>query len=65
MSFARQLRKARQRTKLSQSELARRSGIHRTVINRYELGKSTPEIENLGLLADHLGVTTDELLGRV
>lgn len=64
MTFARHLRKARQKANLSQSELARRTGICRTVINRYESGRSTPEIVNLGLIADGLGVTTDELLGR-
>ena len=64
MSFARCLRKIRMRVELSQSELARRTGICRTVINRYESGRSTPEIVNLGLIADGLGVTTDELLER-
>lgn len=64
MTFARCLRKARKKADISQSELARKSGIHRTVVNRYESGRSTPEIENLVLLADTLDVTTDELLGR-
>jgi len=64
MTFARHLRKARRKADISQSELGRVTGINRSVINRYEAGKSTPEIENLVLLADALDVSTDVLLGR-
>ncbi|WP_020471537.1 helix-turn-helix domain-containing protein [Zavarzinella formosa] len=63
-AFAKQLRKSRSKAKMSQSELARMTGINRTVINRYEAGRSTPEIENLVLLADTLDVSVDVLLGR-
>ena len=42
-TFAKQLRKVRIKAKVSQSELGRMTGISRTVINRYEAGRSTPE----------------------
>lgn len=63
-TFAIQLFKLRTRAGMDQGQLGAAAGLHRTVINRYESGRSTPEIENLVLLADALDVTTDELLGR-
>src|SRR4051812_14180225 len=63
-TFAIQLFKARVKAGMDQGELAEATGICRTVVCRYEAARSTPEIGNLVLLADALGVTTDMLLGR-
>ena len=51
-SAARLLRSARLQAKLSQAELARRSGVARTVINAYERGSREPGADALnGILA--------------
>ena len=63
-TFAQQLRRTRREAGVSQSDLARASGVNRAVISRYEAGKGTPEVANLVRLADALGVSADVLLGR-
>jgi transcriptional regulator with XRE-family HTH domain len=39
------LTKARQQRGITQSELARRTGVHRIQINRYENGDMTPSVD--------------------
>lgn len=56
------LREIRIEKGLSQSELARRSRVHRVSICRYEAGVKKPSVDTVVRLADALGVTTDELL---
>ena len=56
------LKRIRLEQNLSQLELARRSGVHRTQINRYESGVNTPSAKNLQKLAAALNVTMDQLL---
>lgn len=63
-TFAIQLFRLRTRAGMSQGELGIAAGTCRTMINRYESGRSTPEIGNLVLLADALDVSVDVLLGR-
>ena len=41
---------------LQQKELSERSGVGRAAISRYESGKATPSLENLGRLLTALGV---------
>lgn len=41
---------------LQQKELAERSGVGRAAISRYESGKASPSLENLGKLLEALGV---------
>ncbi len=48
------LREVRKAHGLSQSELARRSGVTRQTINSTEMGKNVPTIETLQKLADGL-----------
>lgn len=59
-----ELRKIRVEKGLSQSELARRSQVHRVSINRYEAGQIKPNLETLVKLSRALGVTPGELLGE-
>jgi len=49
---------------LTQQQLADATCIDRALIARYENGTRKPPIEKLQLLADHLGVSVDCLLGR-
>jgi transcriptional regulator with XRE-family HTH domain len=58
------LRKERDNKKLSQSELAERSGLQSSAISHFETGKRSPSFENLKRLADALAVSMDYLLGR-
>jgi transcriptional regulator with XRE-family HTH domain len=46
----------------SQSALAKRSGVERTVINRMISGKAKPRHEQIGWMAQALGVDAYELL---
>ena len=57
----REIRKARGMT---QTELSKVTGIHRTTINRYEKVGVDPKIETAEKLAKALGVTVNELIER-
>jgi transcriptional regulator with XRE-family HTH domain len=60
--FARRLRELRDQRGLSQTDLAKRVGVHYTHIGRYEAGRANPTAETLRSLAESLGVTTDYLM---
>lgn len=51
----------RRKSGLSQEQLAERIGVTRQAISKWELGTSTPELENLLALCDCFGITLDEL----
>lgn len=57
MGIAQMLRTMRERAGFSQSELARRTGLPRTVINAYEHGSREPRSEVVSLIADACGQT--------
>jgi transcriptional regulator with XRE-family HTH domain len=57
--FARRLTQLRREAGLSQLELARLSGVHRTVITRLESGERQPYWVVVVCLAKALGVPTD------
>ena len=48
---------------ISQSELSRLTGIHRTLIARYEGGVTWPGSRKLAKMADALGCSVDDLIG--
>ena len=50
--------------KLTQKELAQRSGITEAAISRYVKGDRVPRGVNLAKIADALGTSTDYLLGH-
>jgi transcriptional regulator with XRE-family HTH domain len=54
--FAARLRDVRAEAKMTQYELADRSGLHRQTIARLELGERQPSWETVQILADVLGV---------
>jgi transcriptional regulator with XRE-family HTH domain len=58
------LRAAREMRKLSQAELAAKTGLPPSSIAHFEGGKRKPSFDNLRKLSEALAVTTDYLLGR-
>lgn len=52
----------RRRRGLSQGELARKLGLSRQAVSKWERGESSPDTENLVALADLYGVSLDELV---
>ncbi len=63
-TFPYNLKKAREIKGLSQTELAKRSGLQPSAVSHFETGRRTPSFDNLKRLADTLEVTTDFLMGR-
>ena len=61
--LGKRIKQAREQAGITQEELAGSIGISRAAIARYELGEIEPKIRNLVLLAEHLNVSTDYLLG--
>ena len=57
-------RAARMRAGLQQKELAKRSGLPPATISNFEMGKTTPRIDTVELLADALGLSIDEYIGH-
>ena len=62
--FKDRLRKAREDNGLSQAQLAEKTGLQPSAVSHFEAGRRAPSFDNLRVLADALGVTTDHLLGR-
>lgn len=58
------LKTLRNEAGMSQADLAVILKIERSTVAKYETGDRYPDIETLCKIADALGVTTDELLGR-
>jgi len=63
--FSHRLKAARELRKMSQGDLATKSGLQPSAISHFETGNRSPSFDNLKRLADALTVTTDFLLGRV
>lgn len=59
------IRSTRERLGMTKAELCRRAGLDRTGLFRIEMRGGSPSAENLGAIADALGVSADFLLGRV
>lgn len=62
-TFAEKLKKARLETGFTQREVAAETKIKQSTIASYEIGRTQPDIETLGILADFYGVSTDWLIG--
>jgi len=60
--FAENLKEVRQyQVRITQEELAKRSGIDQNSIARYETGGTTPGFDKVVALATALGVTPNDL----
>lgn len=64
-TVAERLAVLRDRDGISQRELAEKSGVTLSVLNRAVLGTGTPSPDALCKLADYFEVSLDWLLGRV
>lgn len=62
-TFANKLKKARNDTGFTQREVAAELKISKSTIASYETGRTQPDIEMLGILADFYNVSVDWLLG--
>ena len=62
-SFPSKLKKARQETGFTQREVAKETNIPQSTLANYELGRTEPDIENIGILADFYEVSVDWLFG--
>ena len=49
---------------MTQTELAQAAQIHRVTIAKYEAGQCVPSVDRAVRLANALGVTVDELIGK-
>ncbi len=63
-TVAENLKYHRELNHLSQSALAKATGIPQTTISAYENGANLPNIQNCITLADFYEITLDELVGR-
>jgi transcriptional regulator with XRE-family HTH domain len=61
-SLGKNLRRARERLKLTQEEVGHRSGVHPTEVSRIEGGKRDPRVSTLERLAKAVGVSPSDLL---
>ena len=64
MNYGEELKYQRESRNLSQSELAKRTGIKQQNISRWESGDALPSIDFCVKLADFYGISLDELVGR-
>lgn len=62
-SFPSKLKKARENTGLKQIEVSVETEIPRSTLANYETGRTEPDIETLGILADFYKVDVNWLLG--
>ena len=54
---------ARVNAGLTQTQAGKKLGLSASTLANYETGRTEPDIENLGILADFYGVSIDWLLG--
>ncbi len=62
-SLGERLREARLKRGLSLRSVAQALGVSASLISQVEIGKTQPSVATLYALANHLGVSLDELLG--
>jgi transcriptional regulator with XRE-family HTH domain len=62
MTFNEKLLSLRRKSGLSQEELAEKLDVSRQAVSRWENGETLPDAQNLLVLSDIFGVTTDYLL---
>ncbi|ETK29926.1 hypothetical protein ERIC1_1c34850 [Paenibacillus larvae subsp. larvae DSM 25719] len=62
INFAKNLKKLRTEKGVTKSELARRIGVSDVMVGYWESGKNEPRMGKVEMIAEVLGVTTDDLL---
>ncbi len=63
--LAANLRRLRERRKLTQQELAERSGVPRPTLAHLESGEANPTLSVLVRVAEALGTSIEDLIGRI
>ena len=58
------IREYRKQRKWTQEELAKRLGVERSAVAKWESGKSQPQAAHFVALAEIFGCSVDGLLGR-
>ncbi len=58
------IREYRKLRKWTQEELAKRLGVERSAVAKWESGKGQPQAARLIALAEIFGCSVDEILGR-
>ena len=58
------IREYRKRRDWTQEALAKRLGVERSAVAKWESGKSQPQAAHLIALAELFGCSVDEILGR-
>jgi transcriptional regulator with XRE-family HTH domain len=61
--FPSKLKKARNETGFTLREVAKELHIPHSTIGNYEIGRTQPDIETLGVLLDFYGVSADWVIG--
>ena len=61
--FSQRLKKAREDTGFTQRKIERETGIKQSTIASYETGRTEPDIETLGILADFYEVDLNWIVG--
>lgn len=62
LQFGKKLREVRLKKKLSQGDIARILGVHRSYISGLERGRRNPSLMTVHKVAKALGVSANELL---
>lgn len=62
-SFPSRLKKAREKTGFTQRDVEAETSIKQSTLASYEVGRTEPDIETIGILADFYGVSVDWLFG--
>ena len=62
IQFGKKLREVRLKKKLSQGDVARILGVHRSYISGLERGRRNPSLLTVHKVAKALGVSTNELM---
>lgn len=61
--FPKKLKKAREDAGYNQRQIEKITGIKQVTLSSYETGRTQPDLETLGILADFYCVSVDWLLG--
>lgn len=64
LNYGESLKYQRELRNLSQSELARATGLKQQMISHWEANKGLPNIDFCVRLAEYYNITVDELIGR-
>lgn len=64
MSIGQSIKTARKKKKLTQKQLAKKIGVTESYYSVWETDRHAPHIDMLICIADILGVSLDELVGR-